>query len=245
MTRLIVEEISLSAVQAAAVAATAQPWPSDDASAESATAWAHVLCVGPGLGLTNASRNALERTLANSKCPVVLDADALTHAARQMDSIKGLLNGRPCVITPHVAECARLTGESPERVERERFEIGLSLARSIGAVVLLKGTPTVISAPDGRVAVSATGNPVLATAGSGDVLSGIISVLLAQTEDPFLSACAGAWVHGRAAERVAAKRGVRGTTLDDVLAELGEVWREPLAVPEPPIVARLPRVATE
>ncbi|MEW5917865.1 MAG: NAD(P)H-hydrate dehydratase [Gemmatimonadota bacterium] len=245
MTRLLVEEESLAPVQAAAVASTAQAWPADDASAESMISWAHVVCVGPGLGLTNASRNAMERVLANSNCPVVLDADALTHAARHMDSIRGLLNGRPCVITPHVAECARLTGETTERVERERFEIGLSLARSLGAVVLLKGTPTAISAPDGRVAISATGNPVLATAGSGDILSGIISVLLAQSEDPFLSACAGAWVHGRAAERVAAKKGVRGTTLDDVIAELAEVWREPLPAPEPPAVARLPRVATE
>jgi NAD(P)H-hydrate epimerase len=111
-------------------------------------------------------------------------------------------------------------------------------------VVLLKGTPTVISAPDGRVAVSATGNPALATAGSGDVLSGIITVLLAQTEDPFLSASAAAWVHGRAAELLAQKRGVRGATLDDVLRELPEVWREPAAVAEPPVLARLPRVNT-
>jgi NAD(P)H-hydrate epimerase len=184
----------------------------------------------------------MERMLANSSCPVVLDADALTHTAQQMDSVRGLLGGRPTVITPHVAECARLTGESNERVEQERFDLGLSLARSLGAVVLLKGTPTVISAPDGRVAVSATGNPALATAGSGDVLSGIITTLLAQTGDPFLSATAGAWAHGRAAERVAQHHGVRGTTLDHVLEELSAVWHEPLPVPEPPVLARLPLV---
>ncbi|MGH8309762.1 MAG: NAD(P)H-hydrate dehydratase, partial [Steroidobacteraceae bacterium] len=216
----------------------------DDAGAEGIAKWAHALCIGPGLGLTNASRNAMERMLANSECPVVLDADALTLAARQLDSIRALLGGRPCILTPHVAECSRLTEESPERVEQERFDIGLSLARSLGSVVLLKGVPTVISAPDGRVAVSATGNPALATAGSGDVLSGIIATLLAQTGDPFLSASAGAWVHGRAAERVALRRGVRGATLDDVLAELADVWHEPVPVPEPPVLARLPRVST-
>ncbi|MGQ0640529.1 MAG: NAD(P)H-hydrate dehydratase [Gemmatimonadaceae bacterium] len=244
MTRLIVEDVSLPAVQGAAIASTAQRWPSDDAAAEGIAEWAHVLCIGPGLGLTNASRNAMERMLASSSCPVVLDADALTHAARHMDSVRGLLGDRPCVLTPHVAECARLTGENNERVEQSRFDVGLSLARSLGAVVLLKGTPTVISAPDGRVAVSATGNPALATAGSGDVLSGIIAVLLAQTGDPFLSASAGAWVHGRAAELLAAKRGVRGAILDDLLGELSDVWREPLAPPEPPVLARLPRVST-
>ncbi|HEY7568707.1 MAG TPA: NAD(P)H-hydrate dehydratase [Gemmatimonadaceae bacterium] len=242
MTRLVVEAVSLAAVQGSAVASTAVRWPGDDAGAEGIAAWAHALCVGPGLGLTNASRNVMERMLANSSCPVVLDADALTHTAQQMDSVRGLLGGRPTVITPHVAECARLTGESNERVEQERFDLGLSLARSLGAVVLLKGTPTVISAPDGRVAVSATGNPALATAGSGDVLSGIITTLLAQTGDPFLSATAGAWAHGRAAERVAQHHGVRGTTLDHVLEELSAVWHEPLPVPEPPVLARLPLV---
>ena len=242
MTRLVVEGVSMPAVQGSAVASTAVRWPGDDAGAEGIASWAHALCVGPGLGLTNASRNAMERMLANSSCPVVLDADALTHTAQQMDSVRGLLAGRPTVLTPHVAECARLTGESSERVEQERFDVGLSLARSLGAVVLLKGTPTVISAPDGRVAVSATGNPVLATAGSGDVLSGIITTLLAQTGDPFLSATAGAWVHGRAAERVTLRHGVRGTTLDHVLEELSAVWHEPLPAPEPPVLARLPLV---
>jgi NAD(P)H-hydrate epimerase len=244
MTRLVVDDGSLPAVQGAAIASTAQRWPGDDAAAAEIAAWAHVLCVGPGLGLTNASRNAMERVLANSSCPVVMDADALTHTARNRDAVRSLLAGRLCVLTPHVAECARLTSESNERVEQERFDVGLSLARSLGAVVLLKGTPTVISAPDGRVAVSPTGNPVLATAGSGDVLSGVIAALLAQTEDPFLSACAGAWVHGRAAELVAAERGVRGTTLQELLAALPDVWREHAAAAAPPILARLPRVAT-
>lgn len=244
MTRLVVQDVSVAAVQAAAVASTAVRWPVDDAGAEAIAAWAHALCVGPGLGLTSGSRAAMERMLANSSCPVVLDADALTLAAQQLDSIRSLLGGRPAVLTPHIAECARLTGETTERIEQERFDVGLALARSLGAVVLLKGTPTVISAPDGRVAVSATGNPALATAGSGDVLSGIIAVLLAQSGDPFLSATAGAWVHGRAAERVAVKRGVRGATLDDVLAEVADVWHEPLSPPEPPVLARLPRVST-
>lgn len=244
MTRLVVQDVSVSAVQAAAIASTAFRWPVDDSGAETIAGWAHALCVGPGLGLTNDSRTAMERMLANSTCPVVLDADALTLAAQQLDSMRSLLGGRAAVLTPHVAECARLTGETTDRIEQERFDIGLSLARSLGAVVLLKGTPTVVSAPDGRVAVSATGNPALAIAGSGDVLSGIIAVLLAQSGDPFLSAIGGAWVHGRAAERVALKRGVRGATLDDVLLEVAQVWHEPPEPPEPPVLARLPRVST-
>ncbi|MGQ0539742.1 MAG: NAD(P)H-hydrate dehydratase [Gemmatimonadaceae bacterium] len=242
MTKLVVEGASLPAVQAAAVMSTAAHWPVDDAAARELASWAHALCIGPGLGLGQASRATLERMLANSSAPVVLDADALTHAARDLQAVRSLLAERDAIVTPHTAECARLTGESAKRVEEERFDIGRSLARSLGAVVLLKGVPTVISAPDGRVAVSATGNPILATAGSGDVLSGIVVTLLAQTLDPFASACAAAWVHGRAAERVAARQGVRGATLDDVLLELGRTWSEGPPSERPHVQERLPRV---
>jgi ADP-dependent NAD(P)H-hydrate dehydratase / NAD(P)H-hydrate epimerase len=244
MTRLVVDDASLPAVQSKALASTAVRWPRDDEAAGAIGRWAHALCVGPGLGLTSSSAAVLDRMLGAFRGPVVLDADALTHAAGQLDAARQWLAARAAVLTPHVVECGRLAGEPPERVEEERFDIGLSLARSLGAVVLLKGTPTVISAPDGRVAISASGNPALATAGSGDVLSGIITVLLAQTGDPFLAATSGAWVHGRAAEIVGRERGVRGATLEDVLAALPRVWQEPLPAPEPPVLARLPRVET-
>jgi NAD(P)H-hydrate repair Nnr-like enzyme with NAD(P)H-hydrate dehydratase domain len=119
-----------------------------------------------------------------------------------------------------------------------------ALCERSGAVVLLKGVPTIVAA-DGKLFVSARGTPALATAGSGDVLAGIITTLLAQCGDASQAAAIGAFVHGRAAELANAGRPVRGVTLGDVLAELADAWRledDPLAEGE---LAWLPRVGDE
>jgi NAD(P)H-hydrate epimerase len=106
--------------------------------------------------------------------------------------------------------------------------------------VLLKGVPTVITSPDGQRLVSASGTPVLATAGSGDVLSGIAGTLLAQCGDGLVAGAAGAWIHGRAAERAASF--VRGATLDDVLAALRDAWTLSAQPMRYPVLAELPAV---
>ncbi|MDQ8155686.1 MAG: NAD(P)H-hydrate dehydratase, partial [Gemmatimonadota bacterium] len=110
-------------------------------------------------------------------------------------------------------------------VDAARFDVAAGLARATGAAVLLKGVPTVVSAPDGRTIVSARGTPVLGQGGSGDLLAGIAATLLAQTDDPLAAGAAAAWVHGRAAELAAPDGAIRGVTLDDVLAALREAWR--------------------
>jgi NAD(P)H-hydrate repair Nnr-like enzyme with NAD(P)H-hydrate dehydratase domain len=130
----------------------------------------------------------------------------------------------------------------PRDVLARRFDVGAELARTLGATVVLKGPPTVISAPDGRTAISASGSPTLGTAGSGDVLAGIIATLLAQTLDPFAAATSGAWIHGRAGEHAGAEGSVRGTSLDDVIASLRQVWAMRDAVLEHPVLAMLPSV---
>jgi NAD(P)H-hydrate epimerase len=173
---------------------------------------------------------------------VVVDADALNVFAGDASALAGLLNGRPAVITPHPTELARLTGSTTDAVLASRFEIGHEVARSLRAVVLLKGVPTVVSAPAGDALVSAAGTPVLGAAGSGDVLGGIVATLLAQTGEAFVSAAVAAWVHGRAAELASAGRPVRGTTLDDVLTRLPEVWAFGGRAPKPPVLDELARV---
>src|SRR5690606_3081656 len=121
---------------------------------------------------------------------------------------------------PHPAELARLIDGTIDDVLAQRFDVGRELARALDAVVLLKGVPTVITAPDGTSVVSATGTPVLAAAGSGDVLGGIVTTLLAQSDDALGSAASAAWIHGRAAEIANQGRPIRGVTLDDVLNAL-------------------------
>ena len=143
------------------------------------------------------------------------------------------------MITPHPGEFGRLVDATIADVLAQRFEIGQSLAARLGATVLLKGVPTVISAPDQRRMTNATGTPVLATGGSGDLLAGIVATLLAQTGDPLVSAACAAWVHGRAAELAGAGR-VRGITLDDVVRAMPAAWDCTVDADRYPVLASLP-----
>ena len=229
MVRLCVAPESLVAVQAAEPAATAVAWPVSEPEYQALFEWAHVLLVGPGLGTDPHAHAMVKRFVAGTTCPVVLDADALPLqlGRRGTSQLADLLAERAAVLTPHVAECARLMERSVDDVRRACFDVAAELSRMAGGVVLLKGTPTVAS--DGaRCVVSASGTPVLATAGSGDVLAGIVATLLGQLPasraNALAAAATGAWVHGRAAELAGAGT-VRGVTLDDVVDALRSAWR--------------------
>ena len=156
LVRLVVEEESVRAVQVGAPQCTAAAWPArrsalDDDETVRALGGADALVVGPGLG--SAQRAAVERVLAASGAPCVLDADALNAYAGAPEAMRSALGGRPALITPHPGECARLLGIGIDDVLAGRFDIGRELARRCGATVLLKGTPTVITAEDGAVRV--------------------------------------------------------------------------------------------
>ncbi len=153
------------------------------------------LVIGPAFGVEPDRRGALMSVLAAApRCPLVLDADALTLLA----PFERMLDARD-VLTPHVGEFKRLfpalLESSPSRIEAVR-----AAAARAGCIVLLKGPDTVIAAPDGRAAVNTTGSPFLATAGSGDVLAGFIGGLLAQGMGSFEAAAAAVWLHGKAGE---------------------------------------------
>jgi len=240
MVKLVVAPGSVAAVQAAEPGAMCARWPESDAEFGELYDWAHVLLVGPGLGLGPAPRAFVERLLGEWRGAVLLDADGLTAFAGEAATLGRLLNGRPAVITPHAMEFARLAGVTPEEVNARRFDIAAELARTVHATALLKGVPTIVS--DGSVTdVSAAGTPVLATAGSGDVLGGIAATLLAHGTDARSSAAAAAWIHGRAAEIAGAGR-VRGVNVHDVVHALRDAWRlDPAPLPAP-ILAELPAV---
>jgi NAD(P)H-hydrate epimerase len=229
---------SVAAVQLLVPEALAAAWPADGAAAAAlAHPWPHVLVLGPGLGA--GARPLLERLLAVWRGPVVLDADALNAFAGDAGALRELLGGRPALLTPHVAEFARLAGGTPQDALDERFDAGARLAAAVGATVLLKGVPTVVSVPDGGRLVTATGTAALGTGGSGDLLAGIAATLLAQTGDPLRAGAAAAWVHGRAAELATRGRPVRAVTLARVLAALPEAWRVPAPRPRAPVLAEL------
>ncbi len=174
--------------------------------------------VGPGVGMSEAARRAVAYVVSSWTGRVVVDADALTHFAGRAGDLAAAA-GR-LVLTPHPGELARLLGMTTADIEGDRFSALAKAVEITQATVLLKGSPTLVGAPGVRVAVSEPGHPILATGGSGDVLSGAIGALLVAA-DPYRAACAGAFVHGRAAERLAGARGVdRGALAHEVADEL-------------------------
>lgn len=157
--------------------------------------------------------------------PTVIDADGLNNLA-QLDDWHSLLP-EACVLTPHPAEMARLCGlDGPQAVTAERWELARQQAAEWNAIVLLKGPYTVVAHPDGRLAVLPVATPALATAGTGDVLAGVITGLLAQGLAPFDAACVGAWLHGRAGEMCEQEIGPAGAVAGDLLPFLPGAMNE-------------------
>lgn len=242
MVRTLVEEPSLGPVQTAAVEATAATWPLNGADLSALLDGCHAVLIGPGLGRSTESRRLLETVLEVWQGCTVLDADAITLFEGELTLLSAALARRPALLTPHVRELARLVGSTDDDVIRGRFEIAQDAAHVLGASILLKGVPTVVTGPTGESMISATGTPALATAGSGDVLAGIAVTLLAQTGDPFRSGTAAAWIHGRAAEIANAGRPIRGVTINDVVDALGHAWRISNTPPSGAVLTELPAV---
>ncbi|MSO79311.1 MAG: NAD(P)H-hydrate dehydratase [Acidimicrobiia bacterium] len=173
----------------------------------------HAAVVGPGLGMSGLTRGVVRDLVCTLPLPLVLDADGINAFAGEPD----LLQQRPAptVITPHEGEFARLLGEA---VGDDRIAAARKLAAATGCIGLLKGPGTVVAHPDGRVAVNGMDGPWLATAGSGDVLTGIIGGFLARGLEGFEAAVAGAFVHGLAADVA----GHTGLVAGDLVAALAQ-----------------------
>ena len=169
--------------------------------------------IGPGLGVGDRTRNLVEAVLNASK-PTVLDADALTSFADDPSKLFERLSPQ-CVLTPHEGEFARLFSTTGSRLERAS-----TAARKSGAIIVLKGSETLIAHPNGIVVENPPATPHLATAGSGDVLAGLIVSLLAQGMAPLDAATAGVWVHSEIGRRL----GI-GLIADDMPAEVPAVRR--------------------
>lgn len=194
---------------------------------------ATVLLVGPGLGYTAQSvaraaetRALVEGLLPGFSCSVVLDADGLNAAADLLQAGKLLHPQGELVVTPHPGEMARLTGRSATEINADRAGTALRFAKAWNAVVVLKGARTIIASPDGRCAENPTGNPGLSRGGSGDVLAGMTSALLACKLPAFEAAVCAVYLHGAAADRAAAKHGEAGMLPHDLFVELGALFAE-------------------
>jgi NAD(P)H-hydrate epimerase len=177
------------------------------------------IALGPGLGRQHGAFEFARSLARAAPLPLVLDADGLNaHAGRLSD-----LRARSCeaVLTPHAGELARLLECDSAEIERHRLRSVRAAAEQAGAVVLLKGDDTLVARPDGVVAVSPGASPALATAGTGDVLTGVIAALLSERLDAFTAACAGVWVHAQAGREAARRVGAaEGVIASDVIEAL-------------------------
>jgi NAD(P)H-hydrate epimerase len=176
------------------------------------------LVLGPGLGRADGTVELARRVAAEADAPMLLDADGLNAHSGALESLAR--RSSPTVLTPHAGELGRLLGVDSGQVEARRLHSAREAAQVARAIVVLKGDDTIVALADGRAAVSPGGASALATAGTGDVLSGVIGALLAKRMDPFAAACAGVLLHVRAGQLAAREIGTEGVIASDVIMRL-------------------------
>ncbi|MEX2596751.1 MAG: NAD(P)H-hydrate dehydratase [Salibacteraceae bacterium] len=184
----------------------------------------NAIAIGPGLGTNKKTRSMLKQLLSGLEAPLVLDADALNLLADKSEWLKML--PKDSILTPHVGEFDRLFGKSDDAMQR--LKNLRAAASKYQCIIVLKGAYTAIAFPNGKVYFNSTGNPGMATAGSGDVLTGIITAFLAQTGDPFTASLCAVFVHGVAGDLAALKMGVNAMIADDIIIHLGEAIKKHL-----------------
>ncbi len=239
LVKIATADSALDTVAVLAPCCTTAPLPDDGACLKAEAAGKvleladgqDVIAMGPGLGQADGVKSVIRQVLAGIKIPIVLDADALNVIAGQ--ALEALAAADvPVVITPHPGEAARLLGTTAKEVQADRQAAATRLAE-LGAVAVLKGAGTVVC--DGeRMFVNETGNPGMATAGAGDVLTGMLAALVAAGMEPFDAAVLAVWAHGRAGDLAAVRLGgsprgervgILGLTALDILRCVPEALR--------------------
>ncbi|MDD2189407.1 MAG: NAD(P)H-hydrate dehydratase [Eubacteriales bacterium] len=172
------------------------------------------IAVGPGLGVEKQSGILIRNILEMTDKPVLLDADGLNLLRGDLDVIKKAK--ADIIITPHPGEAAKLLGRKTAEINRDRLQSARELAAAAGAVTVLKGAGSVVATPDGETYINTTGNPGMATAGSGDVLSGVIAALLGQGLSSEAAAIAGVYLHGLAGDMAKDFMGEYGLIASDI-----------------------------
>ena len=185
--------------------------------------WADAVVMGCGLGVNDDTSVLVSQVLKECKKPVLLDADGINCLSESITILQDIHT--PVVLTPHPGEMARLCGKTVERVQADRVGTAVDFARRYGVILVLKGADTVIT--DGeQVCINRTGNPGMAMAGCGDLLSGMIGSFLAQGLEPLAAAKAGVYIHGLCGDITARELSARGMTVADMTELLGALMSE-------------------
>ena len=183
------------------------------------------MAVGPGLGGHPATVALVQTLVKSASVPLVIDADGLNAVAQDTNCLLGEKSA-DVVLTPHPGEMARLLGVSIADVEADRIATARRFAAHFGVYLVLKGSRTIIAAPDGSVAINGSGNPGMASGGMGDVLTGIIVSLLGQGHGGWDACCLGVFIHGYAADMVAQDKGEIGMNAGDVHEKLPYAYKK-------------------
>jgi len=182
---------------------------------------ATALCIGPGLGRNTETQELARRVITSINLPMIIDADGLNALSGEA----GILKRRKetIVISPHSGEMARLIKKPKEYIEKNRIRVVKDLSKRIGQIVILKGHESLVAKPGGKVYKNTTGNPGMATGGSGDVLSGMIASFLAQGINSYDAACIAVYLHGQAGDLARDEVGEISLTACDILRKIPEV----------------------
>jgi len=191
------------------------------------------LVLGPGLGTHPDTQELVRHLVREARLPMVIDADGLNALAADPQGVKEIA-GPHMILTPHPGEMARMLGGSSREVQDDRLKATREAAARFGAVVVLKGAQTVVAAAEGLLSINPTGNPALASGGTGDVLTGLIGGFLAQRLSPWDAARLGVYLHGLAADYLAARQGPRGLIAGDLVTIFPEMQAEFVAGRIPP-----------
>lgn len=179
------------------------------------------IAIGPGIGTSKQTENALKLLIQNSKTPLILDADAINLLSNNKTWISFLPEGS--ILTPHPKEFIRLFGDTKSHKERLELQRSKSIKHQI--YIVLKGAHTCITTPEGNAFFNSTGNPGMATAGSGDALTGIICGLMAQSYSPLLSSIIGVYLHGLAGDIALSNQSVQSLIASDIIDNLGNAYK--------------------
>lgn len=182
------------------------------------------LALGPGLSEHKETIQVVLELIESSSCPLVLDADAVNGLAGHLEVLTRA--GAPVILTPHPGEMGRLLERSAAEIQNDRLAVVQSFSEKYGVTLVLKGARTLICSSGGRLAINSSGNPGLASGGTGDVLTGLIAGFLAQGLSSFDAACLGVYCHGKAADRLAIRWGDRGMMATDLLEEIPTVLKD-------------------
>ncbi len=195
---------------------------------------ADVLAIGPGIGISGSTEKIISGIIRHSAVPVIIDADGLNSIAGNVNILKKARS--PIILTPHPGEMKRLlsqkpridmeTGKPPEFSQNDRITTAMKFAQETETYLVLKGVPTVIAVPGKKAFINITGNPGMATAGSGDVLTGIIASLIGQGLNPLEASLLGVYIHGSAGDIAAAKKGAHSLIASDITESLPDAFKE-------------------